>query len=239
MTIKPGDRMPAGKFRVMGDKGPQDLSTADLFGGKRVVLFSVPGAFTPTCTAKHLPGYLGQAAQLRAKGIDTIACMAVNDVYVMNAWGKSANTGTAVQMLADGNGEYARSLGLELDARGFGMGVRGQRRLGWGEEWLLWREAAEEACEGLGVMHPAGLADGLHRASLLQDAWNLRWAGAPVAEYGVLQRARSAVARQCRVRQAYAAADWATVLEGTPSAPGSLLFAGFAPRGTALDARLP
>ncbi|SRR5260221_143868 len=127
MTIKPGDRMPAGKFRVMGDKGPQDLSTADLFGGKRVVLFSVPGAFTPTCTAKHLPGYLGQAAQLRAKGIDTIACMAVNDVYVMNAWGKSANTGTAVQMLADGNGEYARSLGLELDARGFGMGVRGQR----------------------------------------------------------------------------------------------------------------
>ncbi len=116
--------------------------------------------------------------------------------------------------------------------------LRGRRRLGWGEEWLLWREAAEEACEGLGVMHPAGLADGLHRASLLQDAWNLRWAGAPVAEYGVLQRARSAVARQCRVRQAYAAADWATVLEGTPSAPGSLLFAGFAPRGTALDARL-
>jgi peroxiredoxin len=127
MTIKPGDRMPAGKFRIMGEKGPQDLSTAELFNGKRVVLFSVPGAFTPTCSAKHLPGYLSQAALLKAKGIDTIACMAVNDVYVMNAWGKSANTGTTVQMLADGNGEYARSLGLELDARGFGMGVRGQR----------------------------------------------------------------------------------------------------------------
>jgi glutaredoxin/glutathione-dependent peroxiredoxin len=127
MTIKPGDRMPAGKFRIMGEKGPQDLSTAELFNGKRVVLFSVPGAFTPTCSAKHLPGYLSQAEQLKAKGIDTIACMAVNDVHVMSAWGKSANTGKSVQMLADGNGDYARALGLELDARGFGMGVRGQR----------------------------------------------------------------------------------------------------------------
>jgi peroxiredoxin len=127
MVIKPGDRMPAGKFRIMGEKGPQDLSTAELFNGKRVVLFSVPGAFTPTCTAKHLPGYLDQTAQFKAKGIDTVACMAVNDVYVMSAWAKSAHTGAAVQMLADGNGEYARALGLELDARGFGMGVRGQR----------------------------------------------------------------------------------------------------------------
>ena len=127
MVIKPGDRLPAGKFRIMGEKGPQDLSTAELFNGKRVVLFSVPGAFTPTCSAKHLPGYLDQAAQFKAKGIDTIACMAVNDVHVMSAWGKSAHAGTAVQMLADGNGDYARALGLELDARGFGMGVRGQR----------------------------------------------------------------------------------------------------------------
>jgi peroxiredoxin len=127
MTIKAGDRMPAGKFRIMSEKGPQDLSTAELFTGKRVVLFSVPGAFTPTCNAKHLPGYLSEAPQLKAKGIDTIACMAVNDVFVMNAWGKSTNAAPAVQMLADGNGEYARALGLELDARGFGMGVRGQR----------------------------------------------------------------------------------------------------------------
>ena len=127
MTIKAGERMPEGKFKIMTDKGPQDLSSADLFRGKRVVLFSVPGAFTPTCDAKHLPGYLGLATQLHAKGVDTIACMAVNDVFVMNAWGKPSNSGDKVLMLADGNGEYARALGLELDAKGFGMGMRGQR----------------------------------------------------------------------------------------------------------------
>jgi len=127
MTIKVGDRMPAGKFKIMGEGGPQDLTTAQLFDGKRVVLFSVPGAFTPTCSAKHLPGFLEQTGALKAKGIDTIACMAVNDVFVMNAWGKSANAAGKVQMLADGNGEYSKALGLELDARGFGMGLRGQR----------------------------------------------------------------------------------------------------------------
>jgi glutaredoxin/glutathione-dependent peroxiredoxin len=127
MTIKVGDRMPEGKFKTMGDKGPQDLTTAQLFDGKRVVLFSVPGAFTPTCDAKHLPGYVELADKLRAKGVDTVACMAVNDVFVMNAWGKSSNVGGKVLMLADGNGEYARALGLELDGRGFGMGMRGQR----------------------------------------------------------------------------------------------------------------
>jgi len=127
MTIKAGERMPEGKFKIMTDKGPQDLTTAQLFDNKRVVLFSVPGAFTPTCDAKHLPGYLEQANQLRAKGIDTIACMAVNDVFVMNAWGKAANVAGKVLMLADGNGDYARALGLELDGRGFGMGMRGQR----------------------------------------------------------------------------------------------------------------
>ena len=127
MTITAGDRMPAGKFRIMGEKGPQDLSTAELFNGKRVVLFSVPGAFTPTCNAKHLPGFLSQAPQFKAKGIDTVACMAVNDVFVMNAWGKSGGVGEKILMLADGNAEYAKALGLELDATGFGMGVRGQR----------------------------------------------------------------------------------------------------------------
>jgi len=127
MAIKAGERMPAGKFKIMGEGGPQDLSTAQLFDGKRVVLFSVPGAFTPTCNAKHLPGFVQQAAALRAKGVDTIACMAVNDVFVMNAWGKSANVGDKVQMLADGNCDYARALGLELDARGYGMCQRGQR----------------------------------------------------------------------------------------------------------------
>jgi peroxiredoxin len=127
MTIKAGDRLPEGKFKIFGEGGPQDLSTAQLFEGKRVVLFSVPGAFTPTCSAKHLPGYVNLAAQLHAKGVDTIACLAVNDVFVMNAWGKSANVGGDVLMLADGNGDYTRALGLELDATGFGMGKRGQR----------------------------------------------------------------------------------------------------------------
>jgi peroxiredoxin len=127
MAIKVGDRMPAGRFKVMSENGPKDLTTDELFRGKRVVLFSVPGAFTPTCDAKHLPGYVQNADQLRAKGIDTIACMAVNDVFVMNAWGKASGCGGKVQMLADGNGEYARALGLELDAQGFGMGKRSQR----------------------------------------------------------------------------------------------------------------
>ncbi len=127
MAIKAGERMPAGKFKIMGESGPQDLTTAQLFDGKRVVLVSVPGAFTPTCNAKHLPGFITQAAAMHAKGIDTIACMAVNDVFVMNAWGKSAGVGDQVSMLADGNGEYSRALGLELDATGFGMGKRGQR----------------------------------------------------------------------------------------------------------------
>jgi peroxiredoxin len=127
MTIRNGERMPEGKFRIMGEKGPEDLSTAQLFGGRRVVLFSVPGAFTPTCDARHLPGYVQLAEQFRARGVDAIACMAVNDVFVMNAWGKASGAAGKVMMLADGNGEYARALGLELDARGHGMGMRGQR----------------------------------------------------------------------------------------------------------------
>ena len=127
MSIKTGERMPAGKFKVMAEGGPQELTTAQLFDGKRVVLFSVPGAFTPTCSARHLPGYIDHASELRAKGVDTIACMAVNDVYVMGAWGKSAGAGDAVVMLADGSGEYARALGLELDLMGAGLGMRGQR----------------------------------------------------------------------------------------------------------------
>jgi glutaredoxin/glutathione-dependent peroxiredoxin len=127
MTIKAGERMPAGTLKRMTKEGPKDLSTQELFKGKTVVLFSVPGAFTPTCDAKHLPGFVELAEQLRAKGVDTIACMAVNDVFVMNAWGKSASVGDKIVMLADGNGEYARALGLELDAKGYGMGMRGQR----------------------------------------------------------------------------------------------------------------
>ena len=127
MTIKVGDRMPEGKFTVMGANGPEALTTDQLFSGKKVVLFSVPGAFTPTCSAKHLPGFVDTADALKAKGVDTIACMAVNDAFVMSAWGKGAGADGKVTMLADGNGEYARALGLEMDASKFGMGQRSQR----------------------------------------------------------------------------------------------------------------
>ena len=127
MTIKAGERMPAGSFKRMTKDGPANITTDELFKGKVVVLFSVPGAFTPTCDAKHLPGFVQLADQIRAKGVDTIACMAVNDVFVMNAWGKASAVGDKILMLADGNGDYARALGLELDAKGYGMGTRGQR----------------------------------------------------------------------------------------------------------------
>ena len=127
MAIKAGERMPKGTLKRMTKEGPKDISTEELFKGKLVVLFSVPGAFTPTCDAKHLPGFVQLADQIRAKGVDTIACMAVNDVFVMNAWGKASGVGDKIVMLADGNGEYTRALGLELDAKGYGMGTRGQR----------------------------------------------------------------------------------------------------------------
>ncbi len=127
MAIRAGERMPAGTLKRMTKEGPKDISTDELFKGKLVVLFSVPGAFTPTCDAKHLPGFVQLADQIRARGVDTLACMAVNDVFVMNAWGKASGVGDKILMLADGNGEYARALGLELDAKGYGMGTRGQR----------------------------------------------------------------------------------------------------------------
>ena len=127
MTIKAGDTMPSGSFKHITKDGMQTLTSDQLFKGKTVVLFSVPGAFTPTCDAKHLPGFVENASKLKAKGVDTIACIAVNDAFVMNAWGKHGNVGDKILMLADGNGDYSRALGLELDARGFGMGMRGQR----------------------------------------------------------------------------------------------------------------
>jgi peroxiredoxin len=127
MTIKVGDRMPEGNFGIMTKDGPGSLPTGDLFKGKKVVLFAVPGAFTPTCSMNHLPGYVKHAAEIRAKGVDTIACMSVNDTFVMDAWGKDRQAGDKVLMLADGNGTYTKALGLELDASGFGMGKRSQR----------------------------------------------------------------------------------------------------------------
>jgi peroxiredoxin len=127
MSIQAGDKMPAGTLGIMTDSGPGAISTEELFSGKKVVLVSVPGAFTPTCSMNHLPGFVDNADALLGKGVDTIACMAVNDVFVMDAWGKDRAVGDKVVMLADGNGEYARALGLELDGTGFGMGMRGQR----------------------------------------------------------------------------------------------------------------
>jgi peroxiredoxin len=127
MTIKVGDKMPAGTLTLATKDGPQKVSAEDFFKGKKVALFSVPGAFTPTCDAKHLPGFVEKADEFKAKGIETIACMSVNDAFVMNAWGKAQNVEGKVQMIADGNAEYSKALGLEMDASGFGMGTRGQR----------------------------------------------------------------------------------------------------------------
>ena len=127
MAIKVGERMPSGTLTLATSEGPQKVSADEFFKGKTVVLFSVPGAFTPTCDAKHLPGFVERAGELRAKGVDTIACIAVNDPFVMKAWGKSQNCDGKVQMIADGNAEYTKALGLEMDATGFGMGIRGQR----------------------------------------------------------------------------------------------------------------
>ena len=127
MTIKTGDKLPEATFMEMGEKGPEPGTTAELFAGKTVALFAVPGAFTPTCSAKHLPGYKEQADALRAKGVDAIYCTSVNDVFVMGAWGESAGVGSDVRMLADGNGAFAKAVGLEMDASGFGMGGRSKR----------------------------------------------------------------------------------------------------------------
>src|SRR5258708_24198556 len=127
MTIKVGDKMPAGKFTTMTKDGPQKMTTEQLFAGKTVVLFSVPGAFTPTCDAKHLPGFVELAEQLKKKGVDTIACTAVNDVFVMNAWGKHGGVGDKILVLAGGNCEYVKSLRLELASTGFRMGDTRER----------------------------------------------------------------------------------------------------------------
>jgi peroxiredoxin len=127
MTIKAGDRLPDAKFTVMTADGPSPRTTSDIFGGKTVALFAVPGAFTPTCSAKHLPGFVQSAADLKAKGVDTIACVSVNDVFVMNAWGLDQGVGQDVVMLADGNGDFTKAIGLELDGSKFGMGPRSQR----------------------------------------------------------------------------------------------------------------
>lgn len=126
MSIKTGDKIPASTLKTMGDNGPKDITTDELFSGKKVVLFAVPGAFTPGCSMTHLPGYVVNADKIKARGVDTIACMAVNDAFVMDAWGKAQNAGE-ILMLGDGNGDFTRALDLELDGTGFGLGMRSQR----------------------------------------------------------------------------------------------------------------
>ena len=126
MTIQVGESIPAATLSYLKD-GVQQISTEELFGGKTVVLFSVPGAFTPTCSARHLPGYVDNLDALKAKGVDRVVCIAVNDAFVMDAWRKNQSVPDEIYMLADGNAAFAKALGLELDASKFGMGVRGQR----------------------------------------------------------------------------------------------------------------
>lgn len=127
MTISKGERIPSTTFTKMTENGPEPVSSDDFFGGKTVAIFSVPGAFTPTCSAKHLPGFIEKADALKAKGVDEIACTAVNDAFVMGAWGKSAGADEKVTMLADGNGDFAKAVGLTMDGSKFGLGTRGQR----------------------------------------------------------------------------------------------------------------
>ncbi len=126
MAIQAGDNIPSCTLKTMGEQGPTDITTDEIFTGKKVVLFAVPGAFTPGCSLTHLPGYVVNADKIKAKGVDTIACMAVNDAFVMDAWGKAQNA-EELLMLADGNGEFTTALGLELDGSGFGLGQRSQR----------------------------------------------------------------------------------------------------------------
>jgi peroxiredoxin len=126
MSIQTGDSIPQSTLKTMGADGPTDISTEDIFAGKKVVLFAVPGAFTPGCSLTHLPGFVVNADKIKAQGVDTIACMSVNDAFVMGAWGQAQNADELL-MLADGNGDFTAALGLELDASGFGMGQRSQR----------------------------------------------------------------------------------------------------------------
>jgi peroxiredoxin len=127
MAIAVGDRVPEGVLTRMTDNGPIPVETQALFAGRTVAVFAVPGAFTPTCSAKHLPGYVEKADELKAKGVDEIVCFSVNDAFVMGAWGKQSGADAAVTLLADGNGDFARALGLTMDGSRFGMGTRAQR----------------------------------------------------------------------------------------------------------------
>jgi len=127
MTIKVGDKVPQATFKYLSPEGPKEIGSDELFRGKKVALFAVPGAFTPTCSQRHLPGYVERAGDIKTRGVDTIACVSVNDAFVMGAWGKDQNAGDKVMMLADGSGDFTRAVGLELDLTKGGLGMRSQR----------------------------------------------------------------------------------------------------------------
>jgi peroxiredoxin len=127
MTIQAGDKVPSVKLKTMTKDGIKDLTTDEIFKGKKVAIFGLPGAFTPTCSAKHLPGFVQHFDALKAKGVDTVACVSVNDAFVMDAWGKAQNVGDKVLMLADGNADLTKALGIEMDGTGYGMGLRMKR----------------------------------------------------------------------------------------------------------------
>ncbi len=127
MTIKVGDRLPEATFTVMGPDGPKDMTTAEVFSGKKVAFFAVPGAFTPSCHKGHMPGFVARVDELKAKGMDRIACTAVNDIFVLTSWAKDTGADGKILMLSDGNGDFARAIGLEVDLRKFRLGMRSQR----------------------------------------------------------------------------------------------------------------
>jgi peroxiredoxin len=145
MTIKVGDRIPEAKFTIMGEAGPKSVSTDEIFSGKRVVLFAVPGAFTPTCSEQHLPGFVAHADALKAKGVETVACTAVNDVFVLNAWAKARDAQDDITMLADGNAAFAKALGLDIDLSPFGLGTRSKRYAMVIEDGIVKYFAAEDS----------------------------------------------------------------------------------------------
>ena len=142
--IKVGDKIPAATLKVMGEKGPEDITTTSIFLDKKVVLFALPGAYTPTCSVAHLPGYVINADTIKAKGVDSIVCLSVNDAFVMSAWGKQNNADEII-MLADGNAEFSKALGLSFDASGFGMGERCQRFALIAEDGVVQHLAIEPA----------------------------------------------------------------------------------------------
>lgn len=144
MAIQEGDKLPEATMHILREGRPTAVTTSELFGGKKVVAFAVPGAFTPTCSQAHLPGYVVNADKIKAKGVDSILCISVNDAFVMDCWGKDRNAGDLL-MVGDGNGDFTRALGLEMDASGFGLGTRSQRYAMVVEDGTVTKLAVEDA----------------------------------------------------------------------------------------------